>query len=376
MLETFSQDYAALKSRADHIARFFHHETKVQHINQLEKLTIAPDFWNDQNEAQIVMGKLSALRDEVKLYTTLTRLLEEIDLSAELAELDVSEDVDDEVEALLSEANNIADALETSSWFDGQLDSGDAIVTIIPGQGGLKAQDWTDMLYKMYVKYSESKGWKVDVHDAPAGESIGIDRALFTVHGHNAYGMLRAEQGTHRLVRISPTDVKKRRQTTFTGVSIMPVVPDTIAVDIKDEDVRIDVYRSSGPGGQSVNTTDSAVRLTHVPTGTVVTCQNEKSQHKNKESAFKILRARLYEIEKQRRDTELEQLRGPKQEITWGSQIRSYVLYPYQMVKDLRTGIETGNVDAVLGGALDPFILGFHRWKAAGAVPVSHLDTE
>jgi peptide chain release factor 2 len=182
--------------------------------------------------------------------------------------------------------------------------------------------------------------------------------------------MLRSENGTHRLVRISPTDLKKRRQTTFTGVSVMPALPDDVLVDIADEDVRVDVFRSSGPGGQSVNTTDSAVRLTHIPTRTVVTCQNEKSQHKNKEQAFKILRARVFELERQKRDAELDELRGPKQDITWGTQIRSYVLYPYQMVKDLRSGVERGNVDGVLSGALDPFVIGYHRWRVAGSPPV------
>ncbi|MBK5211975.1 MAG: PCRF domain-containing protein, partial [Coriobacteriia bacterium] len=194
----------------------------------------------------------------------------------------------------------------------------------------------------------------------------------FTVHGKNAYGMLSSEQGVHRLVRISPTDVKKRRQTTFAGVTIVPVLPDYIEVEIKDEDIRVDVYRSSGPGGQSVNTTDSAVRITHLASGIVVTCQNEKSQHKNKDAAMSILKARLFEAEKRRRDAELDELRGPKQDITWGSQIRNYILYPYQMVKDVRTGIETGNIDGVLNGDIDDFVVGYHRWKATGAPASTH----
>ena len=198
------------------------------------------------------------------------------------------------------------------------------------------------------------------------GVEIGIDRATFTVHGRNAYGMLQSEMGVHRLVRISPTDEKKRRQTTFAGVEILPLLPDDVEVDIRDEDLRIDVYRSSGPGGQSVNTTDSAVRITHMPSGLVVTCQNEKSQHKNKDAAMKILRARLYEIEKAKRVAEMDEIRGPKRDITFGSQIRSYVLYPYQLVKDLRSGVETGNVNAVLGGDIEQFVLGFHRWRVKG----------
>jgi len=222
------------------------------------------------------------------------------------------------------------------------------------------------MLFTMYLKFAEARGWKADVHEAQPGESIGIDRAVFTLHGRDAYGMMRAEQGVHRLVRISPTDLKKRRQTTFAGVTILPVLPDDVEVDIRDEDLRIDVYRSSGPGGQSVNTTDSAVRITHLPTGIVVTCQNEKSQHKNKDAALSILRARLFERAREQRAAELEELRGPLADISWGSQIRSYVLYPYQMVKDLRTGYEKGNVEGVLAGDIEGFILAYHRWVAAG----------
>ena len=219
------------------------------------------------------------------------------------------------------------------------------------------------MLFKMYLKYAERKHWKVTVNDAPPGEAIGLDRATFTVSGHNAYGMLTSEQGVHRLVRISPTDDKKRRHTTFAGVEVLPVVPDDIEVDINEEDLRIDVYHSSGHGGQGVNTTDSAVRITHLPTGIVVTCQNERSQIQNKATAMGILRSKLYELEERKRQEELDELRGPQQDISFGSQIRNYVLYPYQMVKDLRTGVETGNVEAVLGdGDLDQFVIAYHRW--------------
>ena len=223
------------------------------------------------------------------------------------------------------------------------------------------------MLFHMYLRYCERRGWKVDVNDAPVADVIGIDRATFTVSGRNAYGMLRAEQGVHRLVRISPTDDKKRRQTTFAGVEVLPVLPDDVTVDIDPQDLRIDVYHATGHGGQGVNTTDSAVRITHIPTGTVVTCQNERSQIQNKAIAMGILRSRLYERELAKREAEIDELRGPKHDIGFGNQIRSYVLYPYKMVKDLRTGIETGNVDAVLkDGDLDPFVIGYHRWRVGG----------
>ncbi len=254
--------------------------------------------------------------------------------------------------------------LELASWFTDELDHGDAIVTITPGQGGLEAQDWCEMLFHMYQRYCERRGWKVDVNDAPAAEVIGIDRATFTVSGKNAYGMLRAEAGVHRLVRISPTDAKKRRQTTFAGVEVLPVLPDDIEVEIEQSDLRIDVYHASGPGGQGVNTTDSAVRITHLPTGLVVTCQNERSQLQNKAAAMQILKSRLYEMERERRESELEELRGPKHEISFGNQIRNYVLYPFQLVKDTRTGLECGNVDSVLkDGDLDAFVIAYHRWS-------------
>ena len=258
--------------------------------------------------------------------------------------------------------------MELASWFTGEFDHGDAIVTIKPGQGGLEAQDWTFMLFKMYMKYCARRGWKVTVNDCPAAEGIGIDRATFTVEGKDAFGMLRAEAGVHRLVRISPTDAKKRRQTTFAGVEVIPVLPDNIDIEIAPDDIRVDVYHASGPGGQGVNTTDSAVRVTHLPTGIVVTCQNERSQIQNKAACMQILKARLYELELQKREEALDEIRGPKTDIGFGNKIRSYVLYPYQMVKDLRTGVETSNVDAVLeDGDLDAFVVGYHRWATGNA---------
>jgi len=309
------------------------------------------------------MSSLSGLKDEVAAYETVVTSLDDVEFANDLAVSEDDQELAEEVSGGLKDLAKRISGLEVSSWFTGEFDSGDAILTITPGQGGLEAQDWTEMLLRMYAKYAERKRWKIDLHDAPEGVELGIDRAVFTVHGRNAYGMLSSEAGVHRLVRISPTDEKKRRQTTFAGVEVLPVIPQDIEVDIRDEDLRVDVYRSSGPGGQSVNTTDSAVRITHLPTGLVVTCQNEKSQLKNKDTAMTILRSRLYELEKAKRDAELAALRGEKKEISFGSQIRNYVLYPYQLVKDVRTGIETGNVDAVLDGDIDEFVVGYHRWR-------------
>ncbi len=363
MITDHASDILALRDRVNSIAEYLHIEAKRGELAALDEKAAAPGFWDDQAAAQAHMAQAAGLRDEIETYESVVSLLDDAEVANELALSEEDEDLAAEVTSMLAEAQSRVDGLEVGSWFTGEFDHGDAIVTITPGQGGLEAQDWAEMLLRMYTKYCERKRWKLDLHDAPAGVELGIDRAVFTVHGRNAYGMLLSEMGVHRLVRISPTDEKKRRQTTFAGVEVLPVLPDDVEVEIREEDLRIDVYRSSGPGGQSVNTTDSAVRITHLPTGLVVTCQNEKSQHKNKEAAMLILRSRLYEIEREKREAELDELRGPKREITFGSQIRNYVLYPYQMVKDVRTGIETGNVDAVLDGDIEQFVVGYHRWR-------------
>ena len=364
MITDRTDDIGALRVRLARMDEYLHLDSKRSEIAALEKTAGASDLWDDPAKAQSVMGQLSALKDEVADYEAIDSLLEDLEVANELATVEDDESMATEVESGLADIVTRIGDLEISTWFTGEFDHGDAIMTILPGQGGLEAQDWTEMLFKMYSKYAERKRWKIDIHDLPPGVELGIDRAVFTVHGRDAYGMLSSEVGVHRLVRISPTDEKKRRQTTFAGVEVLPVLPNDVVVDIRDEDLRIDVYRSSGPGGQSVNTTDSAVRITHLPTGIVVTCQNEKSQLKNKEAALKILRARIYEVEKAKRDAEIDALRGERKDISWGSQIRNYVLYPYQMVKDVRTGIETGNIDAVLGaGDIDQFVIGYHRWR-------------
>lgn len=371
MIENRSSEVEALTKRIDNMYEFLHIAEKREQIALLTKKSSIPTFWDKAQEAQEVMSLLAHYRDDVELYESLVHRIADLQVACELAYADDDEELADEIDQMIKTIEVDIDQLEISSWFGGEFDASDAILTINPGQGGLEAQDWTEMLFKMYVHYAAEKKWKVDIHHLAPGEAIGLDRATFTIKGKNAYGMLRSEQGVHRLVRISPTDLKKRRQTTFAGVTVMPVLPDEIVVEIRDEDVRVDVYRSSGPGGQSVNTTDSAVRLTHIPTGIVVTVQNEKSQIKNKEAAYKILKSRIFEAERQKREAELAEIRGPKQDITWGSQIRNYVLYPYQMVKDLRTGIESGNVDGVLGGDIDRFVIGYHRWRASGAEIVS-----
>ena len=358
-----SRELDELARRLDDARGFLHIDDKRCELARLDEESAAPGFWDDAAHASAVSKQASNLRDAIAEYEEAARRLEDARAALELSTED--EAFADELASQMAALSEQLDQLEVASWFSGRFDAGDAILTVNPGQGGLEAQDWTEMLYRMYTRYAEGKGWKVRVLDAVPGEGIGMDKATIQVEGRNAYGMLTSEMGVHRLVRISPTDAKARRQTTFASVEVLPVLPDDIEVDLNPADVRVDVYRSSGPGGQCVNTTDSAVRLTHVPTGIVVTCQNEKSQLQNKEAAFRVLRAKLYEQEERKRQEELDALRGERMENSFGSQIRNYVLYPYQMVKDLRSGVETGNVDAVLDGGLDDMVLGYHKWKAA-----------
>ena len=367
MADTEVVSLQALAERLSEVEGYLHLIEKRQQISELEAESARPNFWDDAEAAQKIMTQLASLRDDVAGIDRAKEKLGDAEAAFELGTELGDQASLDESQALAASLEKDLSELELSSWFTDELDHGDAIVTIKPGQGGLEAQDWCEMLFRMYLKYCDRRGWKVDINDAPVAEVIGLDRATFTVSGKNAYGMLRAEQGVHRLVRISPTDDKKRRQTSFAGVEVLPVLPEDIEVAIDPNDLRIDVYHASGPGGQGVNTTDSAVRITHIPTGTVVTCQNERSQLQNKAAAMNILRSRVYEIEKEKREAELDELRGPKREISFGNQIRSYVLYPYQLIKDLRTGAETGNVESVLSdGDLDQFIIAYHRWVVGG----------
>ena len=365
-----------LGERLTEVESYLHIPQKREQIRTLEAQSMAAGFWDNQEEARRVMSELTRLKHDVDAVSQAYVALEDCKVALEFSREEDDEEMLNEALEGARVLEHDIDEMELSSWFTGEFDHGDAILSIKPGQGGLEAQDWTFMLFKMYVKYAQSRGWKVTINDCPAAEVIGIDRATITISGFNAYGMLRAEQGVHRLVRISPTDDKKRRQTTFAGVEVIPVIPDDIEVDINPADLRIDVYHASGPGGQGVNTTDSAVRITHEPTGIVVTCQNERSQIQNKAACMQILRAKLYELELERREAELNELRGPKHEISFGNQIRSYVLYPYQMVKDLRSGTETGNVEAVLDGDLDQFVVGYHRWATGNAAFEATEDTK
>ncbi len=363
MADRDEKDLEQVAQRVEAAHGYLHIDERASELAKLDEEIARPGFWDDAAHAQSVSKQASVLRDTVAEYNEAQALLDDARAAFDLASED--ELFAEEASAALDKLDELLDALEISSWFSERFDGGDAILTVNPGSGGLEAQDWTDMLYRMYVRYAEKKDWKVTVLDVVPGEGIGLDKATIQIEGRNAFGMLKSENGVHRLVRISPTDDKKRRHTTFAGVEVLPVLPDDIEVDLNPADVRVDVYRSSGPGGQCVNTTDSAVRLTHIPTNIVVTCQNEKSQLQNKEAAFRVLKAKLYEREEQKRQEELAELRGDRMDNTFGSQIRNYVRYPSQMGKDVRSGIETGNVDAVLDGELDEFVIGYHRWRVS-----------
>ncbi len=316
----------------------------------------APDFWSDNAKAQALLKEKAGLETIVGAFDRARRTLDDAQAMAELAEEAADEGARGEAVQHADAAAREIEALEFQKMLSGPHDRAAAIVEVKSGAGGVEAMDWAAMLYRMYTRYCERKGWTVEPADLTAGEEAGVSSASFIAHGEYAYGFLKAEKGVHRLVRISPFDAAARRQTSFAAVDVTPEIEDDIVIDIKEADVRVDTYRSSGAGGQKVNKTDSAVRLTHLPTGIVVAVQNERSQQKNRSVAWKILRAKLYEREEQRRAAARDAAEAAKKDIDFGSQIRSYVLQPYRLVKDLRTGVETGKVDDVLDGTLDPFI--------------------
>jgi peptide chain release factor 2 len=330
-------------------------------IAELEEQVAAPDLWNDPEQAQKVTSKLSHLQGEVNRVEGLSRRLDDLpilfELAAEEGDADALAEADRELASLRADVG----ALEVRTLLSGEYDAREALVTINSQAGGVDAADWAQMLLRMYLRWAERKGYSTEVYDTSYAEEAGIKSATFTIKAPYAYGTLRGEHGTHRLVRISPFDNQGRRQTSFAGVDIVPVVEQTDHIDINEDDLRIDVYRSSGPGGQGVNTTDSAVRITHIPTGIVVSCQNERSQLQNRASAMTVLSAKLLERKRQEEAAAMNELRG-ESTTSWGTQIRNYVLHPYQIVKDLRTGVEAGNPSAVLDGDLDGFIEGEIRW--------------
>jgi peptide chain release factor 2 len=315
-----------------------------------------PGFWSDNAKAQGLLKEKAQLEQLVGAFDRSAGARDDAQAMHELAEEARDDAARAEASAAADAAERAVEALEFQKMLSGPQDRAGAIVEVKSGAGGVEAMDWAAMLYRMYTRYCERKGWEVEPADLVAGEEAGISQASFFARGEFAYGFLKAERGVHRLVRISPFDQNARRQTSFAAVDVTPEIDDDIVIDVKEADVRVDTYRSSGAGGQKVNKTDSAVRLTHIPTGIVVSMQNERSQQKNRSMAWKILRARLYDLEEKKRQAALDAVEAQKKDIDFGSQIRSYVLQPYRMVKDLRTGVETGKVDDVLDGELDDFI--------------------
>lgn len=336
---------------------------KIQaEIDELQEQVGAPDLWDDQANAQRVTGRLSVLQAEVERVSGLRQRIDDVEVLVELAQDEGDPDSLAEAEAEITRLHKAVEALEVRTLLSGEYDEREAIVTIRSGAGGDDATDFTEMLQRMYQRWAERHKYPLEVYDTSYAEGAGIKSVTFAVKAPYAYGTLSVESGTHRLVRISPFDNQGRRQTSFAAVEVVPVLEQTDEVDIPEDEIRVDVYRSSGPGGQSVNTTDSAVRLTHIPTGTVVSCQNEKSQLQNKASAMVILKAKLLALKKAEERAQLDELRGDVQ-ASWGDQMRNYVLNPYQLVKDLRTEHETGNTQAVLDGEIDDFIEAGIRWR-------------
>ncbi len=326
----------------------------------------APDFWGQPDQAKEVNREFTHLRERLEQWRKLERDFDDAKVLLELAQEEDDEASAKEADQNLDSIEKLVNEIKLDSLLSGKHDSSNAILSLNSGAGGTEAQDWTEMLLRMYLRYAERSGFEARIVDILAGEEAGVKNVTVSVNGHHAYGRLKAETGVHRLVRISPFDANKRRHTSFAAVFVMPDIEEDIEIDVRPEDIRVDTYRAGGHGGQHVNKTDSAVRITHIPTGIVVQCQNERSQHKNRAMAMKVLKAKLYEHEEQKREEQLNrEFHSDKKDIEWGSQIRSYVLQPYQMVKDLRTGYESPNPQDVLDGNLEPFIEAYLKMEAA-----------
>ena len=345
-----------------------------EQLAEIEKRIGEPDFWSNQTEAQKVMQRRRRLEEDRALQQSLRNRSDDIGVLLEWA--NAGEDVSGDLARGLDELQEEVESAETRKMLGGEYDRANAIVTIHPGAGGTESQDWAEMLLRMYLKWIERRGFKREIIDYQPGDEAGIKSATFSLVGEYAYGLMSAEAGVHRLVRISPFDQAARRHTSFASVFVWPELPEDADVEIDEKDLRIDTYRSSGAGGQHVNVTDSAVRITHLPTGIVVSCQNERSQHKNRAQAMKVLKSRLFDLKMKEQQAELDRLGGEKKDIAFGSQIRSYVLHPYQMAKDHRTKYQEGDVMRVLDGDIDAFIKTYLMAKSSGTLGVASVDDE
>ncbi|MFK7694742.1 peptide chain release factor 2 [Paenibacillus sp. HJGM_3] len=360
------QDLREVAKRIQDLRGSLDLDLKLEQVANFEEKMAAPDFWDDNEKAQQTINELNAVKSVVDEFQAMASEYEDIEVMLELAEEDADDsmarDLTESIKALYSKL----EAFQLKLLLSQPYDKLNAILELHPGAGGTESQDWADMLLRMYRRYAEKQGFKVEVLDYLPGDEAGVKSVTLLIKGYNAYGYLKAEKGVHRLVRISPFDASGRRHTSFVSCDVVPEIEDDVEVDIRTEDLKVDTYRSSGAGGQHINTTDSAVRITHIPTGIVVTCQTERSQIKNRERAMKMLRSKLYEKKIEEQMKHLAEIRGDQSDIAWGSQIRSYVFHPYSMVKDHRTSFETGNVQAVMDGELNAFIDAFLRLQING----------
>ena len=353
-----------IKSMTEKVAAFrtaLEVEAKEKEIKQFEATMQAPGFWDDQRGAQATINAMNQIKSKVERFYEFEQRVEDLAIELEMILEEPADDLISDLGASVINTGTDLSVFELEILLSGPHDANSAILELHPGAGGTESQDWAEMLYRMYTRFAEKKGYKVELLDYQKGDEAGIKSVSFKVKGLNAYGYLKSERGVHRLVRISPFDSGGRRHTSFCSCDVMPEFEGEIAIEIKDEDLKVDTYRASGAGGQHINTTDSAVRLTHLPTGTIVTCQNQRSQIKNRDAALQMLKAKLYQLELDKQAAELASIRGEVKEIGWGSQIRSYVFHPYSLVKDTRTGYEVGNTNAVMDGELDGFIDAYLR---------------
>jgi peptide chain release factor 2 len=369
-MRDLTDDLKALRARLGEAEGYLKVDELRARRPQLEAEASRPDLWDDPERARQVTGELSGVIDDIEQYEQLSGRLDDAETLHELAREEADEAAIAEVAQAVEELDATLRRVELRSMFTGEHDESDALVSIQAGEGGADAQDWAEMLVRMYTRWAERRGYDVEVEEVTAGSEAGISSAELVVRGRYAYGYLQAERGVHRLVRISPFNAQGKRQTAFAALQVVPMLDQGDAtVEIDDKDIKMDVFRASGAGGQHINKTSSAVRLTHLPTGVVVSCQVERSQFQNRDRAMAMLQAKLADLERQRREAELDEIKGDQQRVGFGSQIRSYVLQPYQMVKDLRSDYETGNVSAVLDGDLDPFMEAYLQWRRAGPPP-------